>query len=276
MDAAMTWLDNHHSGYFAWTWDTWGTTCGDLSLILDYNGTPKSPNGTDYKNHLASLLSGTPTPAPGSSATSTKTPAPTATKTPGATPTDTNTLTPTNTPSATKTPSPTVVPTQPPAATPTSTTGTSSNLVVYDNNMGSMFSDGAFGYVSKNACDGAMYFDPNCSYAITYKAWGGTDWTVSNGTLGTAGYTALTYHLNPNGQPISDFGALLTNKKGGVIKEVPLTAGMATALSGGWYQVSVPISSLNPNNVAVKEIQLKNEMNATLSTVHYDDVKLTR
>jgi len=48
----MNWMDQHHSGYLAWTWDTWGTDCGNLSLITDYKGTPKSPNGTNYQNHL--------------------------------------------------------------------------------------------------------------------------------------------------------------------------------------------------------------------------------
>jgi hypothetical protein len=51
----LNWLDAHNSGYLAWVWDTWGTSCGDLSLILDYSGTPKSPNGTNFKSHLASV-----------------------------------------------------------------------------------------------------------------------------------------------------------------------------------------------------------------------------
>lgn len=49
---ALNWLDSHHAGYLEWAWDTWGTSCGNLSLITNYNGTPKSPNGTNYKNHL--------------------------------------------------------------------------------------------------------------------------------------------------------------------------------------------------------------------------------
>jgi endoglucanase len=54
-NVVLNWLDAHNSGYLAWTWDTWGTSCGDLSLILDYSGTPKSPNGTNFKSHLASV-----------------------------------------------------------------------------------------------------------------------------------------------------------------------------------------------------------------------------
>jgi len=52
----LNWLEAHHTGFLAWTWDTWGTSCGDLSLILDYSGTPKSPNGTNYQAFLASVV----------------------------------------------------------------------------------------------------------------------------------------------------------------------------------------------------------------------------
>ena len=51
-NTALNWLDAHNDSYLAWTWDTWGTNCGNWSLITNYNGTPKSPNGTNYKDHL--------------------------------------------------------------------------------------------------------------------------------------------------------------------------------------------------------------------------------
>ncbi len=60
-NAFMNWLDRHNSGYLAWTWDTSGTSCGDLSLITNYDGTPKSPNGTNYKAHLRALVGGSTT-----------------------------------------------------------------------------------------------------------------------------------------------------------------------------------------------------------------------
>jgi endoglucanase len=52
MNALMGWLDGHGSGYLAWTWDTWGTACGDIALIRDYSGTPTT-YGQIYKTHLA-------------------------------------------------------------------------------------------------------------------------------------------------------------------------------------------------------------------------------
>ncbi|HSX09332.1 MAG TPA: glycoside hydrolase family 5 protein [Candidatus Saccharimonadales bacterium] len=54
-NAFMNWMDQHNSSYLAWTWDAWGTSCGDLSLITAYNGTPHKPNGINYRNHLLAL-----------------------------------------------------------------------------------------------------------------------------------------------------------------------------------------------------------------------------
>lgn len=52
MNSLMSWLDAHNSGYLAWTWDTWGTACGDIALISDFAGTPTT-YGQIYKTHLA-------------------------------------------------------------------------------------------------------------------------------------------------------------------------------------------------------------------------------
>jgi endoglucanase len=47
------WADAHSVPYLAWTWNTWPNYC--LDLIASYDGTPSSPYGQDYKDHLASL-----------------------------------------------------------------------------------------------------------------------------------------------------------------------------------------------------------------------------
>lgn len=51
-NAFIKWMDQHQSGYLAWAWDAWSNKCENLSLITDYSGTPKNPNGVNYKNHL--------------------------------------------------------------------------------------------------------------------------------------------------------------------------------------------------------------------------------
>jgi lysophospholipase L1-like esterase len=66
----MDWMDNNGaSGYLAWLWNTWGTSCGELSLITNFNGTAHSPNGTNYKTRLTRFAAGaspvaTPTLSP--------------------------------------------------------------------------------------------------------------------------------------------------------------------------------------------------------------------
>jgi hypothetical protein len=144
--------------------------------------------------------------------------------------------------------------------------------LIYDNSTAPGFTDSPFAYSAMNPCDTTLYYDPTCSYSITYQAWGGTDWLVNGGTMSTSGYSSLSYRLYPNGQPISDFGALFTNGSGSVVKEIALSSATATPLSGGWYQVTIPLSQLNPSNVNISSIQLKNELNANLASVHYDDV----
>src|SRR5262249_42507973 len=54
IESYMTWADAHGVGYLAWTWDTWGCD-GGQALISDYSGTPCSPYGTGYQQHLADL-----------------------------------------------------------------------------------------------------------------------------------------------------------------------------------------------------------------------------
>jgi endoglucanase len=50
-----SWLDAHGQSYSAWTWNTWGTTCGNYSLISDYTGTPSGSVGTAYHTYLSGL-----------------------------------------------------------------------------------------------------------------------------------------------------------------------------------------------------------------------------
>ncbi len=52
IDGYMAWANPLHVSYVAWTWDTWGCS-GGQALVSDYSGTPCSPYGTDYQQHLA-------------------------------------------------------------------------------------------------------------------------------------------------------------------------------------------------------------------------------
>ena len=45
-------------------------------------------------------------------------------------------------------------------------------------------------------------------------------------------------------------------------------------LGNGWVHIAVPVSQLNPRNLLLRNVQLKNATNRKLSTVHIDDVEL--
>jgi hypothetical protein len=55
MTTVMQWLDTNGQSYSAWTWNTWGTACGNYSLVTDYTGTPNGAYGLAYQTHLLSL-----------------------------------------------------------------------------------------------------------------------------------------------------------------------------------------------------------------------------
>jgi hypothetical protein len=48
----LGWLDGTQSGYLAWTWNAWGSTCAGMALIDDYGGTATT-YGQMYRAHLA-------------------------------------------------------------------------------------------------------------------------------------------------------------------------------------------------------------------------------
>jgi len=53
-NALLGWLDSHGASYTVWTWNTWGSSCGDFSLISTYAGATNW-SGSLYKQHLAGL-----------------------------------------------------------------------------------------------------------------------------------------------------------------------------------------------------------------------------
>jgi hypothetical protein len=70
----MSWFDSHQQSYLAWTWDTWGTNCGAIALISNYNGTPATAYGQGYQAHLAALAA--PSPCANATLTSDAPPSP--------------------------------------------------------------------------------------------------------------------------------------------------------------------------------------------------------
>jgi hypothetical protein len=55
-ESFMDWADRHGVGYLMWAW--WvlpDTACSTLAVLADAKGTPRAPNGTALKAHLAAL-----------------------------------------------------------------------------------------------------------------------------------------------------------------------------------------------------------------------------
>lgn len=49
----LPWLDSKGISYVGWTWDTWPNSCE--ALIKDYEGTPNTPYGQAYYDHLQAI-----------------------------------------------------------------------------------------------------------------------------------------------------------------------------------------------------------------------------
>jgi hypothetical protein len=194
------------------------------------------------------------------------------------------TLTPVPTSYPTFTPTPTIIPTptsQPtvcfasPAPTPSSG-GT--NLLLYNNAVSPLFNDYSSAYSARNPCDTSTFVSPPCSYEITYKGYGGINFSVpvNPGNISTALYRTLEWNLNPNKQPIHDFSAVMTFTDGSYTQITLSKALVSTAYAGGWRHISVPVSQLNPYNKLVTSIQLKNRTSGPLAPIHVDDVYLMK
>ncbi len=238
---------------------------------------------------VAQLINTTTTSQPASTSTAVPTAAPTDTPVATTVPTDTAvpTAAPTDTPVATTVPistpvlQPTPTPTPllltpgPAFSTPVPLPASSSDLVLYNGVVAAGFLDYSFRYSSRNPCDSSMFVSSPCSYAISYTAYGGINFYHPHGAMSTASYKALQYDLNTNHQSMSDFSALFLNSSGQVIEQIRLSSADVTAqLPGGWVQLSIPLSLLNPANVPITDIQLKNRTGRPLASIHVDDVQL--
>jgi hypothetical protein len=54
LQSTLNWLQQAGASYMVWTWDTWSTSCMSNALITKYDGSPKAPNGSFYKEFLSS------------------------------------------------------------------------------------------------------------------------------------------------------------------------------------------------------------------------------
>ncbi len=150
-------------------------------------------------------------------------------------------------------------------------------FILYDNAFRNGFTDGSWGYSSRTPCDKKTYASASCSYKIAYTAWGGINFLAPAGGLDTSPYVRLEYAIKTNGQPLSNFSVLLIDMNGKVLPEVRLSPSNVTAqLANGWVRLSVPVAQLNPADVQIREIHLKNGTNQSLPAINIDDVRFVK
>jgi hypothetical protein len=149
-------------------------------------------------------------------------------------------------------------------------------MVLYDNQVESLWTDGSFSYSSRTPCDTTIYHSAPCSYAIAFQGWGAINFQYPSHDFSTGAYQSLDFYLQPNGQPLSDFGILLLDAAGRTITNYILSATDNLGVTAnGFDHISVAMSVLNPANQPVHVIQIKNELNQNLATMHLDDVTLS-
>jgi hypothetical protein len=227
-----------------------------------------------YGLSLLSITTGG-TPPPTSTPTSTPRPTATPTGTLPATPTPTKipTATPTKTPAPTptKTPAPTSTPTSAPTSTPTSTAG----LTLYYNAVSPDWTDNSFNYSAINPQDPSTYVSPPYSYEITCQSYGALELIKKDGSILPSAYPTLTYDLNTGGQPINDFGVVLSTPSGDWINEIVLTSGMTTPLPNGWVKVTLLLAQDDPHNTPIGVFDFGNATPQTLGPARYDNIQLS-
>src|SRR5215467_11379936 len=65
--------------------------------------------------------------------------------------------------------------------------------------------------------------------------------------------------VKTSGQPITDFGIVLSDSSGNWINEVTLsTLNITQTLPGGWVLISLPVSQLDPANTPIGTVDLEN------------------
>lgn len=237
-----------------------------LSLLQSGDFTPQAPTCQGIGSSITSssqflqMVANEPTPTPISS---------------GSILTPTNSATPTVTISATNTPSPTAFFTATPTLTPSPILSTGA-MILYDNNVSSNFYDYSYAYSQANSCDTSIFVSAPCSYGITFKGYGGFNVNYKAGSFSTAPYTYLTFNLYLNNQQLNTISAFMFTTNGNIQNTIKLSNKYVTGTPGpGWVHISIPVSQLNPSNVAIHGLQIRNNSSTAMSMIHLDDVILS-
>jgi len=104
--------------------------------------------------------------------------------------------------------------------------------------------------------------------AVTYtRAWAGLALRSGPG-VHTGPYSSLQFSVNSNGNGLPDIDVSMYGS-GGMLKQVS-TQSYARSASGGWYNVSIPLSALNAVDRQIYRVQLQEGEGRPQSTINID------
>lgn len=109
------------------------------------------------------------------------------------------------------------------------------------------------------------------SMAVTFTgAWAGL--SLYTPSLQTAPFQRLEFAIHAGGGAPPELAASLTDSSGAVIRTVRI-APYATARSGGWYLVAIPLSDLGATNRTITRVTLQENAGRIPPRFHVDEMR---
>lgn len=148
------------------------------------------------------------------------------------------------------------------------------SLTLYDDVIPAPFWDSSVGLVAKDPCDTRTHVAGRCAYALAFSAWGGFG-VARDAPFSTAGFAHLELAVNTHDQPLSDFTIALTGQAGGEpVQALALDQAHVTDdLGDGWLRLTLPLDALNPDNLPVYGVVVRNASGRDLRTIHLDALR---
>jgi hypothetical protein len=158
-----------------------------------------------------------------------------------------------------------------PSATATATTSTPTNdFIIFDDTVAGSYWEGSYSYRTKNVCDSSSRIYGSCSFSASFNAWGAYNFGKEYG-FSTTGYQSVVFTLQPGSTPLANLTLELTAWPGGsVLGRVSLATANKVDLGNGWYEFTVPMLQLNPNNATAYTIKVANNSSNVTSVMRLD------
>lgn len=171
------------------------------------------------------------------------------------------------------TPSPTSLPSL--TLNPTISITPTGKVIIFDTTVQNGFTDNTFGFSSKNPCDPLTFVISPCSYAITYNKDGAVEFRSARGGIDISSYKSFSFYINTGSLPVTSFSAVITTKRNNQDEkhEVQLTSSYILGVyPGGWLQIVIPLSQLDPNDKNAQFVEIRNFSNQSLPAIHLQNI----